>query len=288
MSELQQVVDSLGIRLRRSQERELLRDLLSGDPIHTPSAAKRFVDGDLLSAGRAVAFVLRPVLDMPVLDEESRLAIDKVLAQTRRTLPPGRAVHLARPDHGLLVVTVPAPPTFDLEAIGERLRDGFLALRTISPTERVLVGVGDLQGSLAETADSYREATQAARVAEVMPAMGDVARWADLGIYRLLIQLPPEQLTSEALPAGLLKLLEDESSDLLVSTLERYLDFAGSVKETAAALNIHRTTLYYRLSRVEELAGVDLDKGAERLVLHLGIKVAHLVGLYPRVAPSRS
>ena len=38
-------------------------------------------------------------------------------------------------------------------------------------------------------------------------------------------------------------------------TLETYLDHAGDVKSTAAELWLHRTSLYYRLRRVEEVAG---------------------------------
>ena len=40
-----------------------------------------------------------------------------------------------------------------------------------------------------------------------------------------------------------------------------FLDCAGQASRTAQALGIHRQTLYYRLSRVEKLTGLDLDDG---------------------------
>lgn len=47
----------------------------------------------------------------------------------------------------------------------------------------------------------------------------------------------------------------------LARTAETYLDCAGQAARTAAELGIHRQTLYYRLSRVEQLTGLDLDEG---------------------------
>ncbi|MCZ9336203.1 helix-turn-helix domain-containing protein, partial [Streptomyces sp. TRM76130] len=45
---------------------------------------------------------------------------------------------------------------------------------------------------------------------------------------------------------------------------------------TAAELGIHRQTLYYRLTRVERLTGLDLDDGEDRLLLHMALKAHRL------------
>lgn len=55
-----------------------------------------------------------------------------------------------------------------------------------------------------------------------------------------------------------------------------FLDCAGQAGRTAAELGIHRQTLYYRLSRVEQLTGLDLDDGEDRLLLHMGLKASRL------------
>lgn len=272
-------------QIERGQERELIRDLISSDPALSASAAAHLIDQELFIPGRVAALVLRPVSGVETGDEECQLAIDTALTQARLALAPRRAVHLARPDHGLLVVSLSARGARSEEslAIGSHLLRSFMALRAVDALSgRAVVGIGNLLKTLGEAAVSYRQALQASRVAEVLSVMGDVVRWNDLGVYRLLIQLPPAELTAEALPPGLVALLADESSEVLIETLECFLDLAGNVKETATTLQIHRTTLYYRLSRVEQVAGVELDRGADRLVLHLGIKVAHLAGLIPR------
>ena len=55
-------------------------------------------------------------------------------------------------------------------------------------------------------------------------------------------------------------------------TLEVYLDHAGDAARSIAALQIHRTTFYYRLERVTGLYGIDLDNGLARTACHLALK----------------
>jgi DNA-binding PucR family transcriptional regulator len=62
----------------------------------------------------------------------------------------------------------------------------------------------------------------------------------------------------------------------LARTAEVFLDCAGQAGRTATALGIHRQTLYYRLGRVEQLTGLDLDDGEHRLLLHMALKSARL------------
>jgi len=73
-----------------------------------------------------------------------------------------------------------------------------------------------------------------------------------------------------------LRRLIDSGDEALVRTLEAYLDHAGNVKATAAALSLHRGGLYYRLRRIEELAEVNLHDGEDRLLCHLALRLARL------------
>jgi hypothetical protein len=75
------------------------------------------------------------------------------------------------------------------------------------------------------------------------------------------------------------RLTGDSSHNDLLGTLETYLDLAGSAQRTAAALSLHRATLYYRLRRIEQIVGVDLEDGNDRLALHLSLKLARLAGI---------
>ncbi|MGY5049353.1 PucR family transcriptional regulator [Streptomyces sp. 900105755] len=132
-------------------------------------------------------------------------------------------------------------------------------------------GVGSARTGLAGLGAAWQEATAAARAALAEPRLGPVAQWAEIGPYRLLTALPPQAPQDPAV-APLLTPAHHE----LARTAEVYLDHAGQAGRTATALGIHRQTLYYRLSRVEQLTGLDLDDGEDRLLLHMALKAARL------------
>ncbi|GIH95083.1 PucR family transcriptional regulator [Planobispora siamensis] len=133
-------------------------------------------------------------------------------------------------------------------------------------------GVGDARAEPGQAWQSWREAVHALRVAGRVPRLGPVAAWADLGAYRMLTRLTPETLRELAAEAG--ELVADPE---LSRTVEDYLDHAGHVQEAAAALGVHRQTLYYRLGKAERLIGRDLSDGEDRLVVHLALKAARLL-----------
>nr|WP_128380091.1 helix-turn-helix domain-containing protein [Streptomyces cavernae] len=132
-------------------------------------------------------------------------------------------------------------------------------------------GVSGARGGLAELGSAWREASAAARAVLAEPRLGPVAEWSAVGPYRLLTALPPQAAQDPAVRA----LLEPSHRDL-ARTAEVFLDCAGQAGRTAAELGIHRQTLYYRLSRVEQLTGLDLDDGEDRLLLHMALKAARL------------
>lgn len=135
----------------------------------------------------------------------------------------------------------------------------------------VAAGIAAARVGLAELGSAWQEASAAARAALAEPRFGPVAEWAQIGPYRLLTSLPPET-AHDPVVAPLLTPAHQE----LARTAEVYLDCAGQAGRTAAELGIHRQTLYYRLSRVEQLTGLDLDDGEDRLLLHMVLKGARL------------
>lgn len=132
-------------------------------------------------------------------------------------------------------------------------------------------GIATARTGLAELAPAWREALGAARAALAEPRLGPVAEWAHIGPFRLLTSLPPDVAHDPAVQA-----LLSPTHRELARTAEIYLDCAGQAARTAAELGIHRQTLYYRLSRVEKLTGLDLDDGEDRLLLHMALKGTRL------------
>jgi purine catabolism regulator len=62
----------------------------------------------------------------------------------------------------------------------------------------------------------------------------------------------------------------------LLETLQAYVS-EGSVKDAAAALKLHRHTVLYRLDKLRELLGADLDTPASRLRLQLALDLRKLI-----------
>ncbi|MBD0421022.1 helix-turn-helix domain-containing protein [Streptomyces sp. TRM S81-3] len=132
-------------------------------------------------------------------------------------------------------------------------------------------GIAAPRTGLAELGAAWREASGAARAALAESRLGPVAEWASIGPFRLLTALPAQAAHDPAVRA-----LLPPAHRELARTAEVYLDCAGQAGRAAAALGIHRQTLYYRLSRVEQLTGLDLDDGEDRLLLHMALKAHRL------------
>ncbi|OKJ85445.1 PucR family transcriptional regulator [Streptomyces sp. TSRI0107] len=179
--------------------------------------------------------------------------------------------------HTTALCTVPWGVTGQSLAALVRLRAADATAPALSTASRLLregaraAGVSEPRAGLAELGTSWQEASAAARAALAEPQLGPVAEWTSIGPYRLLTALPSEAAHDPAV-AALLSPAHQE----LARTAEVYLDRAGQAGRTAAELGIHRQTLYYRLSRVEQLTGLDLDDGEDRLLLHMALKGARL------------
>jgi DNA-binding PucR family transcriptional regulator len=62
----------------------------------------------------------------------------------------------------------------------------------------------------------------------------------------------------------------------LVATLKAFLEAQGRPGEAANRCHVHVNTLYYRLERIRNLTGWDLDDADLRLHLHLACRVLDL------------
>jgi DNA-binding PucR family transcriptional regulator len=247
--------ESLATGLASHRELEAVTGLLLGER----DAATQLIEAGAFPQAQPVTVqVARPCAAEP--DETLRLGLEQGLLALRRRLGGHHPLHLVRFDHAVLLTA--GPPVSPDE------------LHTAMPVP-VVVGIGRSRPALAEAAESYREARHAAEVTARVPGLGRTAEWAKLGVYRMLTHLPDQELHP-----GLEGLLADAQYLPLLETLETYLDLAGSAVATSRVLRLHRTSLYYRLQRVEKLARTDLKDGGERLALHLSLKMARLSGRY--------
>jgi hypothetical protein len=153
-------------------------------------------------------------------------------------------------------------------------------LRTLSQTEIAawLLAVGRPGLAIGQSSptdlvaldEASREAELALRIARSRtPA---AAAWAALGADRLVAQIPTS--ARRDIPEPLAGLLRDEPT--LRATLAAFLDAGGDIKATAEMLSLHRSGLYYRLRKIQEITGLDLKEGDDRLLAHLAIRTEQL------------
>ncbi|MFD7915438.1 PucR family transcriptional regulator [Streptomyces sp. NPDC059752] len=148
---------------------------------------------------------------------------------------------------------------------------GGVGATTTAVARGVTAGVADPVRGLADLPAAWEQAVAAARAAAAQPRFGPVAQWSAIGPYRLLAALAADPVDD---PAA--RTLLTPANRELARTAEVFLDCAGQAGRAAAALGIHRQTLYYRLARVEQLTGLDLDEGEDRLLLHMALKASRL------------
>ena len=206
-----------------------------------------------------------------------------------------RACHTVLPQHAIALIedemaigAFAAGGTEEIEALARRIGDDLEARLADYPQWRGAIGIGAPVADLAGLRGSFEQARHAAFLAATERDHGPLARWPELGadgtISSLLDGADPETLVPEPLQ----RLLEHPDAAVLLETVESYLDSGGDTGASAAALYVHRTSLYHRLRRVEEITGVDLSSGDGRLELHLGIRLLRMAGADSTSVASRA
>jgi len=141
---------------------------------------------------------------------------------------------------------------------------------------RVRAGIGGYHPGLHGIARSFLEAQQAIEAGRKLRPDA-IVHGHDEVIPQLVLAQNP--LLAERFVAHSLGRLMDpnlRNREQLLDTLETYLA-KGSVKDAAAALGLHRHTVLYRLEKLRELLGGDLDKPATRLRLQLALDLQKIL-----------
>ena len=106
-----------------------------------------------------------------------------------------------------------------------------------------------------------------------------LASFDDLGSYGLLLGLQ-DTLSLEVFydsVLGKLREYDEQNSSDLVNSLACFLEANGHWGDAAEKLYVHRHTLRYRMKRVEEITGRDLDLSQDRMEFWLALKARELI-----------
>ncbi|USQ81274.1 helix-turn-helix domain-containing protein [Ornithinimicrobium faecis] len=263
--------------LDRERERRLLGELLGEVESQRASAADDMVVEQLFTADSFAAVVVTLARSGQQRTDADQLALSSGLEAARSKRQSRHVITLEHRDHAVLIVAVPTGPSAreELVELGTTLREAVMAK---SDAEHCWVGIGRTYRDLLDARRSYDEARRTAQVCRQVQVFEEVTLVETLGVYELLGQVPHEALDTMLHP-GLRSLLAQQGqAEPLVQTLEAFLDNAGDVRSASEQLFVHRTSLYYRLRRIQEVTGLDLSSGDDRLIAHLGLKIARLTG----------
>lgn len=142
---------------------------------------------------------------------------------------------------------------------------------------QVFLAIGGKSSKITDYYISYIQATKALSVVKGRYKEIGFALFDELGAYTLLQQLEDKQIIELFIKQHLEPLLDYEGKNMdLFHTLQVYLFHNGKVKECAEELFIHRSTLLYRLEKIQSLLNVDLNFSEHRFNLMMAIKLYDL------------
>ena len=137
---------------------------------------------------------------------------------------------------------------------------------------RTTIGIGTISEHLRELADSYKEAQVAIEVGKVFDTEKTVINYENLGIGRLIYQLPTtlcEIFLSEVFRKNSIESLDQET----LFTINMFFENSLNVSETSRKLFVHRNTLVYRLEKIKKLTGLDLREFDDAIIFKVALMV---------------
>ena len=137
---------------------------------------------------------------------------------------------------------------------------------------KTTIGIGTVSQHLRELADSYKEAQVAIEVGKVFDTEKTIINYDNLGIGRLIYQLPTtlcEIFLNEVFKKNSIESLDQET----LYTINKFFENNLNVSETSRKLFVHRNTLVYRLEKIKKLTGLDLREFDHAIVFKVALMV---------------
>jgi len=222
----------------------------------------------ILAVGFEAAGSARPASAAGALRKRAAAAIDHFFT----TRVPG-AITSIRDDEVVIVVPEPAE--------AGRLSSGCVArMRDLFPEMVITIGIGAACRDPADIARSYGQARRTIEAVLRLGRQGQVVAFEDLGIHRLLLQVPDlaELRTFATEILGKLGGQEGQRGTELLTTLACYFRENSSPQRTARSLHVHPNTVAYRIRRIQEITGLQLGSYRDRLMAQVALEIIDALG----------
>lgn len=137
---------------------------------------------------------------------------------------------------------------------------------------KAVIGIGTTVPGIKELAGSFKDAQVALEVGKVFDTEHSIISYDNLGIARLIYQLPTtlcEMYLREVFKKGSIESLDQET----LFTIQRFFENNLNISETSRGLFVHRNTLVYRLEKIKKLTGLDLRQFDHAIVFKVALMV---------------
>ena len=137
---------------------------------------------------------------------------------------------------------------------------------------KVVIGIGTVVNHIRDLARAYKEAGVAIEVGKVFETEKTVINYENLGIGRLIYQLPTilcQMFLREVFKKNPIDALDQET----LLTINKFFENNLNVSETARKLFVHRNTLVYRLEKIKKLTGLDLREFDDAITFKVALMV---------------
>jgi DNA-binding PucR family transcriptional regulator len=141
-----------------------------------------------------------------------------------------------------------------------------------------MIGVGTVALDVSALSRSRDSADRALRVLRSGSSSRRVARASDVHIESLMLQLADLAAAEghqTSGPVARLAAYDAAHRTQLVETLRAWLDAFGDAISAAAQVHVHPNTFRYRLRRIGEVGGIDLDDADSRFAAMLELRLLH-------------
>lgn len=160
--------------------------------------------------------------------------------------------------------------------------DGYEELNQIARTlvdmlnveamSQVRVSYGNMIREIKDVSRSYKEAKTALEVGKIFYADKVIVPYNNLGIGRLIYQLPIP-LCQMFMREVFGKQLPDTFDDETLTTINKFFENNLNVSETSRQLYVHRNTLVYRLEKLQKSTGLDIRVFDDALTFKIAMMV---------------
>ncbi len=156
----------------------------------------------------------------------------------------------------------------------ERIAHTIVDMMNMEAMMNVRVSYGTIVEELKEVSKSYKEAKMALDVGKIFYEEKKVTAYGNLGIGRLIYQLPVnlcrifiDEIFGSNVP--------DDLDDETLTTINKFFENNLNVSETSRQLFVHRNTLVYRIEKLAKSTGLDIRTFDDALTFKIALMVVN-------------